>query len=250
MTRLRVLRGGRDRAVTDPVLDGALRALRRGDAEENTEGSTVLREERIRAIEAARRLALRHKKTKSLLMFAAGAAALGLVGYLVAQVYLGVAPAPTAAVLSGNPKGVLYRAAGAAAFRARTTTFAIHAGDALRTAPSGTARLALVGGAEVTLAGDSEVGFPPLVVQGTRRLRLIRGSVAVVAPLRKDERFVVDAGDHQVTVLGTEFSVTLQKVGVAPCVAVRRGAVAVRSTAGTTRLSAGQDLGCELRAAQ
>jgi ferric-dicitrate binding protein FerR (iron transport regulator) len=102
------------------------------------------------------------------------------------------------------------------------------------------------GGAEVTLAGDSEVGFPRKAEKATRRLRLVRGSLAVVVrPVGDKERLVVDAGEHQVIALDTEFSVT-QKASSAPCVVVRRGVVEVRFPGRSQWLKAGEELGCEL----
>jgi len=105
--------------------------------------------------------------------------------------------------------------------------------------------LSSTAGSELALEQGTELRV--LDTGPKQRFRLARGQVhAEVAPLRADERFVIETSDAEVEVHGTAFDVTVAPVdahcraGIVTRVAVAHGVVEVRSAGRDERVAAGE----------
>ena len=117
------------------------------------------------------------------------------------------------------------------------------------TSRENTARVKDSSGFEVTLAPDSEFSFDSTKQKSTsqdRFVSLFKGSAQFVVPHLEDGKTlsVITPSAH-VTVIGTEFSVTVGKDGATTCVRVSRGKVLVVAAGEQRFLSAGESRGCE-----
>ncbi|HEY6557017.1 MAG TPA: FecR domain-containing protein [Polyangiaceae bacterium] len=88
-------------------------------------------------------------------------------------------------------------------------------------------QLSLPDGTDVRLADAARARVVALSASEVR-LRLERGSMTCAVEPRPERRFVVEARDIEVTVKGTEFTVSLAANGAAVTVSVARGMVEVR----------------------
>jgi TolA-binding protein len=101
-------------------------------------------------------------------------------------------------------------------------------------------QLSLPDGTDVRLADAARARVVALSAREVR-LRLERGSMTCAVEPRPERRFVVEARDIEVSVKGTEFTVSLAANGAAVTVSVERGLVEVRDRSRfIARLHAGQ----------
>lgn len=109
-----------------------------------------------------------------------------------------------------------------------------------QTAPGQTRTLELADGSSVGLNGASRIAVT--MTRGERRVTMADAEAAFDVARDPGRPFVINAGDHEIRVVGTEFNVREDARGL--MVTVRRGVVDVRApgSAAAARLTAGQQL--------
>jgi hypothetical protein len=117
-----------------------------------------------------------------------------------------------------------FAACAAAAFALRVARPSFHASTSRVVTETSPSHMTI---AENSLDVSPESGIVISEEEHATVLTLERGEVSLhVAPREKDRPFLVEAGDVQVRVVGTEF--TVRRVGVGATVSVRKGVVEVR----------------------
>jgi ferric-dicitrate binding protein FerR (iron transport regulator) len=129
-----------------------------------------------------------------------------------------------------------FAAAAAAAFALHLTRPSVHASTSRVVTEASPSHVTI---AENSLDVSPESGIVVSEEEHATVLTLERGEVSLhVAPREKDRPFLVEAGDVQVRVVGTEF--TVRRVGVGATVTVRHGVVQVREHGELALVRAGE----------